>query len=954
MKLLDRLIGFLSYLLIPAVVLALSVFLLLQREDVRAVSEPLPIRVLADEAAALSPAEARARLQARPAVDAYSTHLAESPFWLWIPVDRAVQGRPALLLPSRHTREIECWSGASLQRLGRGDRERAEGAMAPADTGFSLRFGERVPEAVLCRGRFSGPAKLSAELWPAAALTQVDRDAARAAGMLEGALLALVFFALAFSLLNRDARYLLLATWLFANLRLAALSIGWDDEWMGMPLPAKWLEPMRQLSIAAYYLLTFALFDRLFGAMRLPGALNALLAAAKALGLLLLAAAILLPFRDFLPLMWGIVAFGIAVVLVCLLGMALRPNGRGAMYYGGALLAVLAGSASEIVSAAFGFDALMGVLNNVTAALASSGLAVLAFTEQLRNERRRREQAQRELARTYENAPIGLFTLDESGRIRRCNSALREMLGLSSAGEPPRLADFFAAGEAPALQRALASEAQQELEIQGRGVPERARWYQLRALRSEEGIEGSLQDVSERVAATRQLGYLADHDSVTGARNRRGLEAALERALAAGDAERPGALAYLNVDRFKLVNELHGYAVGDEVLRQLCARIQQALPAEAVVARLSGDTFLLLFADMPLAPAVRICQRIQSALAEQPVVVGERGFPVGAAFGVLELTPGMAPVDAISSAERACQEAKRGARMVVYDRNARALVERVEELRVIKSMDRSEAPAGLRIEMQPILSLQDPFARLDFEVLLRMEDAEGRSVPVGRALAAAETSGNMIKLDRWVLGRTLQWLREHRRQLPGTRFVCVNLSGISLNDEGFIETVLQTLADYADVAPLLCLEITEAVALRDLPVSRRFMERLRQHHVRVALDDFGAGYTSFNYLRELEAEVLKIDGSLVRDLAAHPRNAAIVSAIVALARNMGMRTIAEWAEDAATIEALAECGADYVQGWAIGAAQKPEAILQARSSADFVQDEAVLQCLRRLAEAPSC
>lgn len=182
-------------------------------------------------------------------------------------------------------------------------------------------------------------------------------------------------------------------------------------------------------------------------------------------------------------------------------------------------------------------------------------------------------------------------------------------------------------------------------------------------------------------------------------------------------------------------------------------------------------------------------------------------------------------------------------------------------------------------------------------------------------------------------------LREE--QLPGTRFVCVNLSGISLNDEGFIDTVLQTLTDYPDVAPLLCLEITEAVALRDLPVSRRFMERLRERGVRVA-------HTSFNYLRELEATVLKIDGSLVRDPTAHPRNAAIVSAIVALVRNMGMRTIAEWAEDAAAIEALAGCGADYVQGWAIGAAQKPKAILQARSSADFVQDASAREALRHL------
>lgn len=954
MNLVDRVIRFLSYILIPAGVVFLSLFLLLREADDPVASASLPIKVLADEAARFSPVQARAQLAERAPVATFRTQLAETPFWLWIAIeDRRVSGDPALALPSRHAQTVECWEGASLQRLGQADRDGSEGALYAAGTGFAVSFDKAAPEAVLCRGRFAGPAEISAELWSASALKQASQDTARNAGLLEGAMLGLVGLALAFSLINRDAGYLILASWLFANLRLAAISIGWDQNWMGASLPADWLQRSRQLTIAAYYLLTFVLFDRLFGAPRLPALLGTLLATARALGPILLLAAVVLPFADFLPLMWGTVAFGIAVMLVCLLGMALRPNRDVAIYYGGALLAVLAGSASEIIAAAFGVDALLGVLNNATGAVASSVLAVLAFVAQLRSERRGREEAQRKLARTYENTPIGLFTLDEAWRIKRSNTALRDMLGLSPDAEPPALAEFFAPSQAQPLRQALASVGQHELEIQGRGDPESARWYQLRAARSEEGIEGSMQDVTERVAATRRLNFLADHDSVTGARNRRGLEADLETALAAIDGRRPGALAYLNVDRFKLVNELHGFTAGDHVLRQLCARIKEALPAEAAVARLSADSFLVLLADMPLAPAVRICRTLQNAIAEQPIMADDQPFAMTAAVGVLELRPGMAAVDAIASAERACHEAKRGSRLAVYDRDARALAERVEELQVIKTMDRREMPAGLRLEMQPILSLQDPFGRLDFEVLLRLDDADGRPIPVGRALAAAETSGNMTMLDSWVLGETLRWLREHRDQLSDTRFVCVNLSGISLNDKDFIETVLQMLADYPDVAPLICLEITEAVALRDLPVSRRFMERLRDHHVRVALDDFGAGYTSFNYLRELEAEVLKIDGSLVRDLAAHPRNAAIVSAIVALAQHMGMRTIAEWAEDAATIEALSDCGADYVQGWAIAPSQKPEAILHARSTAEFVQDDAVRRLLARMARPPT-
>jgi EAL domain-containing protein (putative c-di-GMP-specific phosphodiesterase class I) len=203
-------------------------------------------------------------------------------------------------------------------------------------------------------------------------------------------------------------------------------------------------------------------------------------------------------------------------------------------------------------------------------------------------------------------------------------------------------------------------------------------------------------------------------------------------------------------------------------------------------------------------------------------------------------------------------------------------------------------------------------------------------------------------IDRWVLATTLDWIGEHVDELPNTRFVCMNLSGASLNDERFVQDTIEILASHSAVAHRLCIEITESVALHDLANTRRFIDQVRTFGVKVALDDFGAGYTSFSYLKELPADVLKIDGNFVVNINAHPANVAIVEAIVNLAVNLGMKTIAEWAEDAETVRTLAEIGVDYVQGWAVARAKAPEELLKAASSASFITDPQLAQLVHCL------
>jgi len=451
------------------------------------------------------------------------------------------------------------------------------------------------------------------------------------------------------------------------------------------------------------------------------------------------------------------------------------------------------------------------------------------------------------------------------------------------------------------------------------------------------------QEREARERAQTRLRFLADHDALTGVLNRRGLAERIAAEVARLPAGGTLALAYLDLDRFKLINDLFGHVAGDDVLRQVCRRIEGVIGTDPAVGRIGGDEFVLVFPRAMMPAAAEACRGIVEALGAHPYVTGDKAFQVKGSIGLVGVPPGTAVSDAISMADQACRAAKSGPHggLVVYEGDAPAFREREQELRLVKLLGESDAPAGLFLVMQPIMSLHAPRAALDFEVLVRMAEADGSVVPGGRIIAAAENNGRVAVIDRWVLTSTLEWLDAHHGALPRTRFVCMNLSGGSLNDERFVREAFALLAAHPRAARLLCVEVTESVALHDLANTRRFIDRLRGLGARVALDDFGAGYTSFSYLKDLPADALKIDGQFVRGLHAHPANLAIIEAISELARNLGMQTIAEWAEDLATLEALHATGIDYVQGYVVARPQSPQRILEADSAAAFIEDPLV-------------
>ena len=424
-------------------------------------------------------------------------------------------------------------------------------------------------------------------------------------------------------------------------------------------------------------------------------------------------------------------------------------------------------------------------------------------------------------------------------------------------------------------------------------------------------------DVTEAQRMTERLTYQATHDSLTALINRYEFESRLRRvAEAARDGGPPGALCYLDLDQFKLVNDTCGHVAGDELLRQLSVMMGDRLGGRGTLGRLGGDEFGLLLSPCTVPQARAVADDLREAIQQFRFVWSQRIFSIGVSVGVVAIQQGSGNTDILlSAADTACYMAKETGRnrVQVYQEDDEALVARHAEMHWVSEINRALESNRFVLYCQDIVPADGRTPAQHFEILLRMVDDDGRVWPPGSFLSAAERYNLAPAIDRWVVRHALAWMADN--ELPPEAMYSINLSGRSLADDGFLEDVLREL-DERPVRPRnLCFEVTETAAISNLAGARLFMEALRARGCRFSLDDFGSGLSSFNYLQNLPVEFLKIDGAFVRDIHDNPVHQSIVRSMNDVGHAMHMHTIAEFVENQDVIECLRGIGVDYLQGY---------------------------------------
>lgn len=429
-------------------------------------------------------------------------------------------------------------------------------------------------------------------------------------------------------------------------------------------------------------------------------------------------------------------------------------------------------------------------------------------------------------------------------------------------------------------------------------------------------ILGTVRDVTEESLRQERLAHAARHDALTGLLNRIAFDELLEQQLSS-KADLPLAILYIDLDYFKALNDFAGHAAGDAALRGVAAAIRDRLPAAAHAARLGGDEFSVLIPRCESDGAERVAAHILAAVAEADLgpKAGERRLAASIGISIVRETA-TAAADALACADDACYAAKASGRnrFCVFSADGGAGSQGLNAARMAADTLDALEDGRLKLfgqEIQP-LRPEDGTTGL-VEVLARLEGRDGRLVPPCEFIPAAERFGVASRLDRWIIRSALS--RYAGAMARGDLGLSFNLSAQTLSDPQLWSFVDGLLAETGAPASGICFEITETAAVTSFEAAERFVHSARQRRCKVSLDDFGAGLSSFEYLRRFPVDSIKINGSFVEPMSTSRFDREIVRAITGIAKSLGYAVVAEWIETAETAELLRGMGVDYGQGF---------------------------------------
>jgi len=541
------------------------------------------------------------------------------------------------------------------------------------------------------------------------------------------------------------------------------------------------------------------------------------------------------------------------------------------------------------------------------------------------------EQRYREL---FQNVTAGVFQTTPDGKFMAANPALVRMLGYDSEDELLALdvaRDIYVDADHRAAWATAMAEGGEvrnaELALKRRDGSKIVVLENSRAVRDTEGrvifYEGTLTDITAAHELSQQLSYDASHDALTGLANRREFELKLQRAIEMTQATgAQHAVCYLDLDRFKVVNDTCGHVAGDELLRQLGHVLQLKVRSADVVARLGGDEFVLLLHNCGPNDALQVANNLLKAVAAFQFVWAQHTFTLGVSIGVVMVNTSFRRLaQVMNAADTACYSAKDAGRnrIHVFQEDAEAVAQRHGEMEWVARAKRALVDNRLFLEAQPILALGGrPGEALQYELLVRMRDENGRAVPPGAFLPSVERCNLSVRYDRWVITAALDWIARNEPAMTRVARFFINLSRDSVVDPETASFVRQALSSAGVDPGRVGFEISENVAIANLSRANQLVNDLRRIGCVTSLDDFGSGVSSFAYVKALAVDYLKIDGMFVGNISQDKVDYAMVRSIKEIGHVMGKKIVAESVETAAVLEKLREIGVDFAQGFQVG------------------------------------
>ncbi len=531
----------------------------------------------------------------------------------------------------------------------------------------------------------------------------------------------------------------------------------------------------------------------------------------------------------------------------------------------------------------------------------------------------------------FRNSAEGLYTSTIDGTLITTNPAMCALFGYEDEkqmlAEVKDTSEFYANEQDREL---LLGQIIEEGIVLGKEIKGKRRdgtefWFsisgQIRNENNNRYLFGSIFDITEKKQSSISLEYLATHDSLTGVYNRREFELRLKKAL--DNAKRKQSdltLLYMDLDQFKVVNDTCGHKAGDVLIKQLSQQLNDVVMEKGILARLGGDEFGVLLEGDSAQMAYLVANRLLNVVKEFRFIWDNRIFTLGVSIGLVPWSEqAQTQEQLLSMADAACYMAKEQGRNQVHtyspeDKN----MQRYEsELNWVTHINNALETGQFVLYYQHYHPLTKVAKGHHYEILLRMVDENDKVIPPASFFPAAERYNLTAHIDKWVVENYFKWLSENPAHKESLTQCNINLSGHSLADKELKLFVLHAFEKYAIPYEKICFEITESMAIVKMEETLQFIKTFHQLGCSFALDDFGSGFSSYSYLKNLPVNFVKIDGSFVKDLLVDNIDMAMVCSIKDVAKAMGMQTVAEFVESKEIMVELGKIGVDYAQGYGV-------------------------------------